>query len=202
MFGHALRGGLERVLNSALAADPKAAQRIRSVRQKCIRLTFKELPEPITLVFHEQTVSLVGPDYDAVDASLKASLFDVPQLTDAAAATHAIQTGTIALTGDPVLVQQAAAVFMQLDIDWEEALAEWVGDVPAYLLSQKIKAGLARVKSAEPHARVSEYLTEEQQLLASPVMLQVLQADCVKLQQRLEALEQRLATFMTTKESN
>ncbi|WP_113907784.1 ubiquinone biosynthesis accessory factor UbiJ [Aliidiomarina celeris] len=196
MLSNAVRGSLEPVLNLALAADPKAQERLRAVNGKIVRITLHELPESLTLAFHEREVSLLGPNYEGVDAAVTLSLFDLAELTDAATATHAIQHGKVALVGDPMLLQRAAAVFMELDIDWQELLASWFGDVPGYVMSEQLARLFKRIEQRKiTKARVQEVLIEELAVLASPVQCRMLKEQIAVEQRRLDALEQKLTTL-------
>src|SRR5690554_5922916 len=131
MLTHVVRSTLEPVLNKALSADSNTSQRLRSVRGTCVSICFRELPEPFIIRFTDNEIILLGPDYEVIDAKVSMSLFDLPQLTDAAIATQAIQQGKLQVEGDPMLLQRASAVFIELNIDWEELLATYVGDIPA-----------------------------------------------------------------------
>ena len=143
--------------------------------------------------FTEDGVVLLGPNYDAYDAKVTLSLFDVPQLTDAAAATHAIQQGKLNVVGDPLLLQRAAAVFTDIDIDWEELLAAYLGDIPAFLINKRLQKAINRAKEAKVRERASEILTDETGLLATPVDMKVLQEQCKRAEQKLQTLEQKMA---------
>src|SRR5690554_2438220 len=195
MLTHVVRSTLEPVLNKALSADTNTAQRLRSERGTCVAIHLREFAEPLTIRFSEEQIFLLGPDYDATDAEVALSLLDIPLLTDAAQATQAIQQGKLKVAGDPLLLQRAAAVFVELDIDWEELLAKYLGDIPAYLISQRIQTTMRRIKKIKVGARVQEILTDETGLLATPVGLKVLNEQCMQAEQRLVQLEQRLAAI-------
>ena len=189
-----LRAGIERSLNFALAADAASPQRLRPLAGKCFRLTIEGAPEPITILFFADRISLMGPDFDVVDCEVTASLSDLPELSDAGKATKLLQSGRVQVSGDPVLAQQAAQVFKQLDIDWEEMLSAYIGDVPGYWASQLVTK-LAAFKP-EPGAfqrRASEFLTQEFNAAASPLQMALLTDDIKALMKRLDTLEQRFA---------
>ncbi|RUO36792.1 hypothetical protein CWE13_08045 [Aliidiomarina shirensis] len=188
------RAAVERSLNFALAADPASPQRMRPLAGKCFRLTVNGLPEPITLLFFEDRVSLMGPHYEIIDCAVTAALSDLPELSDAGKATQLLQSGRVQIVGDPVLAQQAAQVFKQLNIDWEEMLSGYIGDVPGYWASQLV-AKLAAIKP-EPAAirqRASEFLTQEFNTAASPLQMAILTDDIKALEARLTRLEKRVS---------
>lgn len=193
MLMHLARSTMEVAFNKALKADPQSTQRLRSVRGTCVCIQVKELPEPLIMRFTEEHVIFHGSDYDAYDAKVTMSLFDVPQLSDAALATQAIQQGKLKVVGDPLLLQRAAAVMTELDIDWEELLAAYLGDIPAYLISQRLKKAAKKLKQTKVLDRTYEVLTDETGLLATPVDMKVLKEQCNRAEQKLQHLEQKLA---------
>lgn len=206
MLSAAVRASLEPTVNVALRADPKAQERLRAVLGKVIRITIKELPESMTIGFHSQAISLLGPEYDAIDASVELSLFDLAELSDAAAVTHAIQQGRVKVVGDPILLQRASTVFTALEIDWEALLADWFGDVPGYILSQQLARAfnVARSKGQQMgrggvQPRLQEILVDELEWLASSVHLKVLNEQVEVELERVDALWQRLQTYKESK---
>lgn len=190
-----IRAAIERSLNFALAADPSSPKRLRPLIGKCFRFTASGLPEPITLLFFEDRVSMMGPDYEAVDCAVSAALSDLPELSDASTSkvTKLLQSGRVQVVGDPVLAQQAAHVFKQLDIDWEEMLSGYIGDVPGYWASQMV-AKLAALKPDTKafQQRASEFLTQEFNAAASPLQMAILIDDIKELEARIARLEAKL----------
>lgn len=188
-----VRASIERALNVALANDPRAKQRLAGVQGKCFRLNVSGLPEPITLFFYADAISLLGPDYESVDGSVTVALSDLSELSDASKVTQMMQSGRVTITGDPVFAQQAAQVFLKLDVDFEELFAHYLGDVPGYWLAQ----GVDKLKQMKPNAarmqkRASDVLTQETQLAASPLFFALYQDDVRALGKHLDALEKRL----------
>lgn len=196
-----LRATLERTLNFALANDIGAEKRLAAVAGKTFRLRVGGLPEPITLLFHGHGVSVMGPAYEVVDCEVITSLSDLTELQDASKITQLIHSGRVQVIGDPVLAQQAAVVFKQLDIDWESLLSDYLGDVPGYWLSQFMaKAGALKPQPGALESRASEMLTEELRVAASPLAFALLVDDSKALAQRLQALEQRWQAIQTNTE--
>ncbi|EGN75405.1 hypothetical protein A28LD_1018 [Idiomarina sp. A28L] len=186
------RAAAERSLNVALAADPASPQRLRPLAGKCFRLTVSAFPEPITLLFFDDRVSLMGPHYEVVDCAVTANLSDLAELSDASKVTKLIQSGRVQIIGDPVLAQQAAQVFKQLDIDWEEMLSGYIGDVPGYWASQLVaKFAALKPEPAAFRQRASEFLTQEFNAAASPLQMAIMVDDIKALEVRIARLEKR-----------
>lgn len=198
-----LRASAERTINFALANDAGAEQRLAAVRGKSFRLTAKGLPEPITIVFLADRVSFMGPLYEVVDCEVTAALTDLPELSDASNVTHMLQSGRVSIVGDPVLAQQAANVFTKLDVDWEELLASYLGDVPGYWASQAIQKLQGLKPSTQAwQTRANEFLTQEYNVAASPLSMALLSDDVKALERRLAQLEQRAQELASTPQNN
>ncbi|WP_165924710.1 SCP2 domain-containing protein [Lysobacter sp. N42] len=179
-------------MNHALAHDDSASNRLKPLSQKVVHINVAELPMPFVFRFMESEIMMLGPDYEHVDAKVTFSIFDAPLLMDAAQATAAIQAGKLQVQGDPILLQQAADVFVKLDIDWEELLSSVIGDVPAHLMAKKIRALHKPGRLQEAQGRVQELLVEELQLAASSVDFEYVKADIRAMNERLSALESDL----------
>lgn len=189
-----LRASAERTLNLGLANDPSAMQRLQPLRGKCFRLQAKGLPEPVTILFLNDRVQLMGPDYEVVDCAVTTNLSDLPKLSDTSNVTKMLQTGQIEIVGDPVLAQQAAQVFLQLNVDWEEFVANYLGDVPGYLVGQAMtKIAALRPPKGALQDRVQAFLTEELRVAVHPLEKAILADDLRDLERKIKQLEARIA---------
>ncbi|MCL4409541.1 MAG: SCP2 sterol-binding domain-containing protein [Gammaproteobacteria bacterium] len=188
-----LRASAERTLNLGLANDPGAKQRLQPLHGKCFRLIAKGLPESITILFLSDRVHLMGPDYEVVDCAVTTTLSDLPKLSDTNNVTKMLQTGQIEIVGDPVLAQQAAQVFLQLNVDWEEFVAGYFGDVPGYLAGQVMKKLAAlRPEKGAIQTRAQAILTEELRVAVHPLEKALVADDLRDLERKIKQLEARI----------
>lgn len=183
---------IERLINTALAEDPTAPQRLKTVRGKTFRLQVTSWPWPLTLTFSDDRVMLMGSTYEAIDGEVSASLQVLMGLTDASKVTAALQRGEMTLSGDPIFAQQASQVLLGLQIDWEEALAQRFGDVPGYWLSQ----GIARLNAKQPNLTswrtwFSDTLSEEKKLTVGQLEYNLFIDELGDLIKRVSQLENR-----------
>ena len=192
MFAQAIYASIESSLNLALRHDDSASQRIGSLVGKVVHLQMSEIPLPLIIRFHQDQVQLHGSEWSEFDAKVSFSIFDAPLLMDAADATHAIQQGKVALQGDPILLQQASQVFMQLDIDWESLLAAQIGDVPAYLIAKRMRAAHDPMRFKKAQRRAGELLVDELEIAASRTDFERLKTDVQALEAKLARAENRL----------
>ena len=180
----------ERLINTALAEDPAATERLKVVRGKTFRLSITAFPWPITLTFCADRVLLMGSDFEAVDGEVSAPLSVLATLSDASKVTTALQKGELVLSGDPIFAQQASQVLLGLNIDWEEALSRRVGDVPGFWLSQ----GLQQVRQRLPNIDewrnwVGQTMNDEKKLTVGQVEYAIFQDDLQQLMRRVSQLE-------------
>lgn len=185
-----LHACIERVLNTALAEDPAATSRLKNVRGKTFRLNVTSLPWPITLTFCADRVMLMGSDFEAVDGAVSAPLSVLTTLSDASKVTAAMQRGELSLSGDPIFAQQASQVILGLQIDWEEAFAKRLGDVPGYWLSQGVQQVRQQLPNiADWRAWAGQTLSEEKKLTVGQVEYAMFKDDLQALLRRVSQLE-------------
>jgi ubiquinone biosynthesis protein UbiJ len=82
---------------------------------------------------------------------------------------QALRAGTLSLSGDPALARDFQRLLDLARPDWEEELAQRVGDVPAHQLGNLVRGGLEWVRrAADTLTRdAGEYLKEESRDLPS-----------------------------------
>lgn len=183
-------GFVERLINTALAEDPSAPQRLKAVRGKTFRLQVVSWPWPFTLTFCDDRVMMMGRDYEAIDGEVSAPLHVLTTLTDASKVTAALQRGELTLRGDPIFAQQASQVILGLQIDWEEAFARRFGDVAGYWLSQGVAQLRARKSNVGGWQQwFSETLSEEKKVTVSQLEYALFSDELEQLARRVKQLE-------------
>ena len=182
----------ERLINTALAEDPAAPQRLKPVRGKTFRLRILSWPWPLTITFCGDRVMMMGRNFEAIDGEVSAPLPVLTSLTDASKVTAALQRGELTLRGDPIFAQQASQVILGLQIDWEEAFARRFGDVPGYWLSQ----GVVRLRAHKPDLNswrewLSETLSEEKKVTVGQLEYAIFCDELEQLARRVKQLEDK-----------
>jgi len=102
--------------------------------------------------------------------------------------------GGISINGDASVAQQMQKIFTDLDLDWEEALSHYTGDILAYRIHQQARATRDWLrKSLESLSQTSsEYLREEVRLTPTQVEFDRFQQQATLLKQDVERAEVRL----------
>ena len=185
---------IETSLNQLLALDKQSPERLRKLTGKVLKLELREL-KPLWFVFSERRLDVLARFEGEADAVLSLSLTALGQLKEPSALTRYIREEKLDLSGDPQLVQAFSALLGELDIDWEEELSRYTGDVVAHTLCSGARQARRFVgrELCRSQRQVAEYLTEEARLAPGPLEVASFNDDVEELAQQMKAIELRLA---------
>jgi ubiquinone biosynthesis protein UbiJ len=198
---------LETVINKALDYDPATRRALRQHTGKSLAITIRELNT--TLCFHLGDNIMVTNQSEGATVSLQGSL---PALISLAISKSTnLADSDVEAWGSTALLIEVKQLARNLEIDWEEAINQWLGDVAGHRLSESLRSQLGwlndRRKSTERLLR--EFLTEELRATPSATELEgfnsqvdqlYLKTD--RLQARLEKLRQQLANKLSPSDSS
>lgn len=105
----------------------------------------------------------------------------------------------IQLEGSTHLVQSLQCIIGQLDIDWEEALSEILGDVLGHQSAEFLRSGSRWLKARDTQARrlIGEFITQEAGLVPGRAELDNFYREVDDLALRLERTEARVQHLRT-----
>ncbi len=159
---------LEKAINALLALDPVAMERLARHHGRVIGIHLRG-PE-ITLYFvpdEKGRLQLLGHIEGEPDALLSGSPLDLLRSGDTGEGSRQLFAGRVTLSGDTALAHEFGTILADLDIDWEEQLSKFTGDLVAHELGSAARQ-IRRYaeETADRLARdLGEYLTEEARLL-------------------------------------
>jgi ubiquinone biosynthesis protein UbiJ len=188
-------------INAILRMDPNSMGRVAAMSGKCIAVELQGLN---LQVFVKPTVNGILLDTSSdfpPTATLSGTLFGLLRMaTTQADSSSLLFTGDVQIHGDIELGRQIKTLIQELDLDWEELLSHYIGDILAHQLGN----GMRSFKAWEQHAiralgqDLAEYLHEEAQLLPdhSEVTdflntVDHLRADLNRLEARVQRLHRR-----------
>ena len=194
---------LEKTVNTLLALDPVARQRLARHHGKVIGIHLRG-PE-ITLYFipdQSGSLQLQGSIEGEPDALLSGSPLDLLRSGDREKGSAQLFAGRVTISGDTGLAHDFGATLAGLDIDWEEQLSKFTGDLIAHQVGEAVRQ--LRQYAEESGERLAgdlgEYLTEEARLLPHPNEVEEfvseidrLRDDTERLEVRVKRLERKLA---------
>ena len=150
---------LEKAVNFVLARDPNSATRLQSLAGKTILLASTEPTFDIYWLFEPNQILLRSESRDSVTASIRGPLKELVQLgvSDKKIAKD------LSVKGDLHAVEAFKELFGSLDIDWEEYLSQFTGDMVAYHVSNAARKTQDFLKNAlnSLSANIAEYVQEE-----------------------------------------
>ncbi|VAW68906.1 hypothetical protein MNBD_GAMMA09-1891 [hydrothermal vent metagenome] len=168
-FVQILTAGIEAALNHYIALDAEAPERFGMLEGKVISIEILGLNQTISL-FPSADGFLLLSDFDGeADATITGSPLALFRLGMAEDVKKILFGGDIQLSGDTALANKFSRLLSQLDIDWEEILAQNVGDIVAHKTFNMAKEAAQWIKRSSQSFSMDsgEYLQEEVRLSPS-----------------------------------
>ena len=138
-FSQALVAGIEAALNRYLSLDPDALTRFSILEGKIISIEILGLQQALYL-FPSADGFMILHDFDGeADATISGSPVALAKLGMAKDAKDLLFSGEVTITGDTRLANQFNKLLSQLDIDWEDLLAQNIGDIAAHKLGNAVR---------------------------------------------------------------
>ena len=138
-FDQALTASIESALNQYLSLDPHALSSFSSLEGKIIAINIKGLNKTLCL-FPSSDGFMILTDFDGeADATISGTPFALVKMGLAKDPKDLLFSGEIVIEGDTALANRFNRLLSQLDIDWEEILAENISDIAAHKLGNAFK---------------------------------------------------------------
>ena len=160
--------GAENMINTALRYDPATRLKLARLSGKILAL---KVTAPVAFdVFVaplDGDIQLMGNWHGEVDTQLSGSLMALLQLSTTE--IHNLKYSGVTAMGDLGLLADLQQLLKQVDIDWEDMLSQFTGDIIGHQAASAIRVKFGWVKNrARTATRLSkEFLTEEYQALVS-----------------------------------
>lgn len=180
-------GAIEALLNTIIKLDPISAKRLQPLQDKRLKVTVEELPWPLIFAFSTRVDILMEidegtsntPSSVEADCHIRLQMSVLNELKDSSQITRLIQEKRLDLDGDIHVAQHFSTLIKDLNIDWEEHLSRYIGDVAAHQffsfaekakshittgltqLSNMLKEGAIEEKKLVPHAMEIEHFVQD-----------------------------------------
>jgi len=181
--------------NKLLAMDDQVLERCSELQGSCIKIHVTDLD--LSLFCHPGNwgirLTLEEPAR-SIDATISGRLMALINLaTQDDKVTASIQEG-VSINGNAALAQQMQKIFTELDLDWEEALSHYTGDILAYRIHRQARGARdwLRQSIGSLSQTSSEYLREEVRLTPTQIEFERFQQQTTLLKQDVERAEVRL----------
>ncbi len=158
---------IETALNKLLTLDNTSQQRMSLLVGHTVGVEVTELKQPLFFNFSEHRVEVLGQYEGDVAVQLILDFNALMILKNNGDINELIKSDQLIINGDIKILQSFADLLTKLDIDWEEHLSTYTGDVLAFKVSQgfnKLKKTVThQTKKTQMNAKA--YLTEEARLV-------------------------------------
>lgn len=208
-FAQLMTSGVELAMNQLLKLDDDSQQRLKKLSGKSLQVVIKELPWPLIFTFSEQidvrtvisSQSDSEPSDEPVDCLIELNLETLPKLKDSSQLTMLIQQKKLNLIGDIYVAQTFSALLKDLDIDWEEQLSRYTGDVVAHQTFTSMRAlfDTAKTQIERGAIELGERLTQSDSIAVKPSEMMEFSRDVTGLRSATERLLARVALLEQAK---
>ena len=131
--------GLEAAINSALKFDQGTQKKLQALDQQVLLVNCALPPIQIAIEIHKQGVSL-HKDWQGDPAiTLSGSLVALANLAINSKNASSFADSGVNVSGNLETLRQLNDLLSTLDIDWEAALAELLGDIPAHIIGDVVR---------------------------------------------------------------
>lgn len=200
-FAQLVTSGIELAMNQLLKLDDDSQQRLKKLSGKSLQVTIKELPWPLLFSFSEQidVRTVITSDNDSepepVDCLIELNLETLPKLRDSSKLTQLIQKKQLNLIGDIYVAQTFSALLKDLDIDWEEHLSQYTGDVAAHqtFTSMRTLFDSAKAQIEQGSVELGERLTQSDSIAVKPIEVAEFSHSVSELRSVTERLSARIS---------
>ncbi len=196
-----LTGGLETALNTALRLDSETFRKLSRYDGKVIAIELQGIPFTLFLLPGPDGINLLG-QYDAEpDTILSGTPLAMAKMAFGPDASKVLFAGEVTIRGDVEIGQGFKRLLDELEIDWEEQLARYTGDIAAHKFADLLRTGSAWGQQALNilGRDATEYLQQEGQDLPLPTSVRQflqevdeLRDDTARLEARLNRLQQHV----------
>ncbi|MFQ3236406.1 MAG: ubiquinone biosynthesis protein UbiJ [Paraglaciecola sp.] len=206
-FAQLLSAGIEFSLNQLLRLDPDSSPKLKKLAGKQLQVSVRELPWPLLFSFSEQIDVMVLPASETdsplpdevanliVDCHISLALETLGELRDSSKISQLIQQNKLTLEGDILVAQSFSSLLKELDIDWEEQLSRYTGDVVAHQTFTSIKSLFFAAEQQLQNfgQQLSHHLTEEKAIAAAKPAVDEFCEQVNELRSAVERLDARLS---------
>ena len=161
--------GLELAINSALKYDPATLRELSTLEGQVLLVDCTSPAMQIAIQISQQQITLHSGWEDEAAITLQGSLIALAKMAANASDTSSFAGTGVQLSGNLETLHKLHKILSQLDIDWEGALADIIGDIPAYMIGSALRksADIAKQNKQRVTSALTEVAQEELQIVPS-----------------------------------
>lgn len=189
---------LETALNRAIALDEDNATGFNQLEGKVIAFYVAPFKPCFYCIINDSSVAISQNLMGQADCTLQTELNSWLNLTIES------QFNATCSDGDKTIAQQFIQALEQLEVDWEELLSHYTGDLVAFKVGHGLRTFLDKKQSAKQQAgeTIREYLQFEINSLPTKSQVKHFMKDVDNLQNDVDSIEQRIQSLQQHLTSN
>ncbi|MGZ8191953.1 MAG: ubiquinone biosynthesis accessory factor UbiJ [Methylobacter sp.] len=198
-----LMSALETALNKYLSLDEDSSFFLAPLAGKVIAVTIQPFDETVYLCPTPESIQLLDNIPDQPDTHLIGSVFALGLMGLSSKPMRSIFSGEVKIEGDMTTGRRFQELFAKLDIDLEEKLSHYTGDIIAHQIGQFFRAGQNWAKDSIETFRLntSEFLQEETRDLPAGPEMDIFYRQVDELRTRFDRLQSRIERLEVTQSS-
>jgi len=201
-----LLAAMETAINQLFKMDPETFKRLTRFKGKIIAFHLSDINQNFYFFPDHQGIQIVSYYEGEADTTISGKLIAFARITaaDEKTKTKTVFNGDIKITGDIALGQHFQSLFQQLDIDWEEHLSHFTGDVIAHSLGNAARSIFSWTEQAINSIAMdmSEYIQYETGDIASGPEINHFNSEIDKIRSDVDRAEARLNRLLESQNSN
>ncbi|MFV8780804.1 ubiquinone biosynthesis accessory factor UbiJ [Microbulbifer sp. SA54] len=184
---------LETAINTALRYDPGTLARLQKLAGKVLAVDLTAPKMTLFLLIEDDGIEVHSRWNGEVTTELQGSALAFLQLLKNRDATPA-KLG-VAVRGSSAFLAELQSILRDLDVDWEEPLAQALGDVPAHQIGRGLRtaAGWLREALGKAPGAAAEAVSEEWRVTPPQAQFEAFADDVAAFTQGVDRLEARIA---------
>ena len=193
--------GLEAAINGFLDLDDTARKQMAKLHGRVIAIELLGLARTIYLVPGPKSIQVLEFFEGAPDCCISGTPLALMRMNDRYAGSDQLFSGEVEISGDTQLAHQLSKILGAMDIDWEEQLSHFTGDLIAHKLGTLFRGARdwGVNSSTTLGLDIQEYLQEELRLLPGRLEIEgflgsvdTLRDDVERLQARMTQVQNRV----------
>jgi ubiquinone biosynthesis protein UbiJ len=183
--------GLETLINAALEYDPGTRIALANIKGQVLAVSVTTPAMTVYITADDDGVRLMSQWEGPVDTRLHGSLTALAKL---ARNEHGFVGSGVEVIGSTALLVELQRLLKNLDIDWEDALSEKMGDLAGHQTAEVIRSGMnyTRERTREMNRLLGDFLTEEFKAAVPSAELDAFYQDVDAVRLHLDRLEARI----------
>jgi len=185
---------LEKIINSALKADPDAIAKIACLENQVIEINCDDWQMRFYIICGKQELQFEKKYHGAPNTIIKGTLNHFLHLFIKGADTQTAFHYPVDIEGDTHNIEILRNTFKNLDLDFEEKLSQLLGDTLAHRIFSKIKNTKKSLGNAGKKIidQTKEYIYFEAKSLATRKQVEQFYNDIAKLRDDVERAEAKV----------